>query len=79
MSSKFFPVHGKIFVVAVYYMCEHQTMRYCFVGKNFVVRLSTTKTMKILPPKNIRYTVYETGYAYVAIIVIIITCLNSSQ
>ena len=29
------------------------TLQYCFVGKNFVVRLSTTKTTKILPPPRI--------------------------
>jgi len=46
------PVRGKRFVVAVQYVCERQTMRYCFVGKNFVVRLSTTKTTKkFTPPK----------------------------
>ena len=28
-------------------------MLYCFVGKNFVVRLSTMKTMNILPPEKI--------------------------
>ena len=32
------------------------TMWYCFVGKNFVVRFSTTKTMKILPPE--KYPLY---------------------
>ena len=31
-------------------------MRYCFVGKNFVVRLSTTKTTKILPPEKYPYS-----------------------
>ena len=34
-------------------------MWYCFVGKKFVVRLSTTKTTKIIPPKNTRNTVYN--------------------
>jgi len=33
-------------------------MQYFFVGKNIMVCLSTTKTMKILPPPNTRYTVY---------------------
>ena len=32
------------------------TMRYCFVGKYFVVRFSTTKTTKILPPE--KYPLY---------------------
>ena len=43
-------------MVAVQYMCKHQTMRYCFVGKTFVVHLSTTKTTKILPPE--KYPLY---------------------
>ena len=43
-------------MVVVYYVCECQTMLYCFVGKNFVVRLSTTKTTKILPPE--KYPLY---------------------
>ena len=41
----------------VQYVCKHQTMWYCFAGKNFMVHLSTTTTMKISPPKNTRYTV----------------------
>ena len=36
------------------------TMRYCFVGKNFVVRFSTTKTTKILPPE--KYPLYSRLY-----------------
>ena len=31
-------------------------MQYCFMGKYFVVRLSTMKTTKILPPK--KYLLY---------------------
>jgi len=29
-------------VVVVQYVCKRQTMQYCFMGKNFVVRLSAT-------------------------------------
>ena len=61
VSSEFWPVRGKNFVVAVYYVCECQTMGYCFVGKNFVVRLSTTKTMKMLPPRKIPAIRYVTS------------------
>ena len=32
-------------------------MRYCFVGKNFVVRLSTTKTTKLFSPE--KYPLYS--------------------
>ena len=32
------------------------TIQYCFVGKNFVVHLSTTKTTKIVPPE--KYPLY---------------------
>ena len=37
------------------------TLWYCFVGKNFVVRLSTTKTKKILHPE--KFPLYGMLYA----------------
>ena len=55
MNSEFLPGSWKIFVVAIY-KPHPSTMRYGFVGKSFVVRLSTTKTMKILPPE--KYPLY---------------------
>jgi len=38
------------------------TMQYCFVGKNFMVRLSTMKTTKILPPEKIPAIQYLQGF-----------------
>ena len=44
---------------ASYYGCAHAVF---FVGKYFVVRLPTTKTKKILPPK--KYPLYSMHSKY---------------
>ena len=66
MSSEFLASSWKIFRGCGTLNHTPGTMWYCFVGKNFVVHLSTMNTTKILPPpKNTRYTVYAYKYMYV--------------
>ena len=46
VSSEFLASSGKNFSFLWYTKPHPGTMQYCFMGENFVVRLSTTKTTK---------------------------------
>ena len=56
MSSEFFGQFVEIFSWSPYSKPHPGTMQYCFMGKTFMVRLSTTKSMKSLPPE--KYPLY---------------------